>query len=311
MSDTLVGLPPDPILERRQEIQRRASQTIGRRTLVSNIFMGLLIGAFALALVPLGSVIWALLAKGLPSISWGFLHRLPQQPSLIAQNAIGGVGNAIEGTLVLDICAGLVAVPIAVIVGLYLSETSSRIGNFLRAIVEIMTGLPSILLGVFAYEYVVVPMKSFSGLAGIVALAVLMVPVIAKASELAFRGVPRTLKEAGLALGARSSRVSRGVILPVAMPGVLTGVLLALARAVGETAPILLVVGPSVSNTWNWNPLHPMSALPLLTYGYSGSQYPSQRAAAWGVALTLVFLVMVFSFASRLVSARMRRERRS
>jgi phosphate transport system permease protein len=310
MSMTLADLPPDPILERRHEIQRRAAQTIGRRTLVSRVFVTVLTSAFLLSLIPLGSVIYALLSKGISSISWGFLHTLPQQPSIIAQNDIGGIGNAIEGSLVIDLLAGLVAVPIAVLVGLYLAETSSRFADALRRIVEVMTGLPSILLGVFAYEYVVVPTKTFSGLAGIVALAVLMVPVIAKASELAFRGVPATLREAGLALGARSSKVSLGVIIPAALPGVITGVLLALARAVGETAPILLVVGPAVSNTWNWNPLHPMTALPLLTYGYSGSQYSSQRAAAWGVALTLVVLVMVLSVASRLVSARMRRERR-
>lgn len=308
MSNTLVELPPDPILERRREIQRRAAQTIGRRSLVSKILLAVLVGAFFLALVPLGSVIFALLQRGLSSISWSFLHTLPTQPSLIAQNAIGGIGNAVEGSLIIDGLAALVAVPVAVLVGLYLAESSSRPANFLRAIIEIMTGLPSILLGVFAYEYVVVSMRSFSGLAGIVALAVLMVPVIAKASELAFRGVPATLREAGLALGARSSRVSRGVILPAAMPGVITGVLLSLARAMGETAPLLLVIG--ASGTWNWNPLHAMSALPLLTYNYSGSQYPSQRAAAWGVALTLVAIVMVLSLGSRLISARMRKERR-
>jgi len=296
VSVTLTELPPDPILERRHEIQKRAAQTIGRRTLLSKLFLTLLVLAFILALVPLGSVIFALLQKGLASISWPFLHTLPTQPSLIAQNAIGGIGNAIEGSLIID-----------VLLGLYLAESLSRAANFLRAIIEIMTGLPSILLGVFAYEYVVVKLKSFSGLAGIVALAVLMIPVIAKASEIAFRGVPATLREAGLALGARSSRVSRGVILPAAMPGVITGVLLSLARAMGETAPLLLVIG--ASSDWNWNPLHQMAALPLLTYNYSGSQYPSQRAAAWGVALTLVTIVMILSLGSRLVAARMRRER--
>jgi phosphate transport system permease protein len=195
-----------------------------------------------------------------------------------------------------------------VLLGLYLSEASSRAANFLRAIIEIMTGLPSILLGVFAYEYIVVRMKTFSGLAGIVALAVLMVPLIAKASELSFRGVPATLREAGLALGARSSRVTRGVIIPAALPGMITGILLSLARAMGETAPLLLVIG--ASGDWTWSPLKQMSALPLLTYDYSGSQYSSQRAAAWGVALTLVVMVMILSLGSRFVAARLRKERR-
>lgn len=309
MSATLTELPPDPIIERRRIIQERAAQTIGRRTLVSRVFLGLLVSGFILALVPLASVIFALLDKGLSSISWTFLHSLPQQPNLIHQNAIGGIGNAVLGTLVIDALAGAGAIPVAILVGLYLSETTSRAGNFLRAIVEIMTGLPSILLGVFAYEYLVVPMGGASGLAGAVALSVLMVPIIAKAAELAFRGVPHTLREAGLALGARPSRVTRRVIFPVAMPGVLTGVLLALARAMGETAPLVLVIG-GTSLTYSWNPFHSMSALPLTTYFFSNSQYPSQRAAAWGVALTLVFLVMILSLGSRLVSARMRKERR-
>jgi phosphate transport system permease protein len=308
MTDLLDRLPPDPILERRAVIQQRAAQTIRRRTLVSKAFITLMVLAFVLALVPLGSLIFALLQKGLGSINWPFLHTLPTQPSLIAQNAIGGIGNAIEGTVIIDALAGLVAIPIAVLLGLYLCEATSHAANFLRAIIEIMTGLPSILLGVFAYEYVVVRMKTFSGLAGIVALAVLMVPLIAKASELAFRGVPNTLREAGLALGARSSRVTRGVIIPAALPGMITGILLSLARAMGETAPLLLVIG--ASGDWTWNPLKQMSALPLLTYNYSGSQYPSQRAAAWGVALTLVVMVMILSLGSRLVAAYLRRERR-
>ena len=308
MTDTLTDLPPDPILERRAEIQKRASETIRRRSLLSKAFLVTLVLAFLLALVPLGSLIFALVQRGVSSISWPFLHTLPTQPSLIDQSAIGGIGNAIEGTVIIDFLAGLIAIPIAVLLGLYLSEATSRAANFLRAIIEIMTGLPSILLGVFAYEYVVVPMKTFSGMAGIVALSVLMVPLIAKASELSFRGVPATLREAGLALGARSSRVTRGVIIPAALPGMITGILLSLARAMGETAPLLLVIG--ASGDWTWSPLKQMSALPLLTYNYSGSQYPTQRAAAWGVALTLVVLVMILSLGSRFVAAHLRRERR-
>lgn len=308
MNNQLLQLPPDPLLERRRIVQQKAADSLGRRVFISRLFITLLVLAFVAVLVPLGSVLITLIHRGISSINWAFLSSLPTQPSLVAQNAIGGIGNAIEGTLVIDGLAALVAIPIALLLGLYLSESYSRPANFIRAITEIMTGLPSILLGVFAYIYIVVPSKSYSGLAGIVALGILMVPVIAKASELAFRGVPSTLREAGLALGARSSKVTRGIILPVALPGVITGVLLALARAMGETAPLLLVIG--ASSQWTWNPEHAMSALPLLTYLYSGSQYPSQQAAAWGVALTLVFMVMVLAVGSRVISARMRRERR-
>ena len=301
-------LPPDPILERRQLIHERAAHTIGRRTVVSRAWMSVLVAALVIAMIPLFSLVFALVAKGLSSISWKFLTSLPQQPNLIAQNAIGGIGNAIEGTVIIDLLAGLVAVPIAILVGLYLAESESKFANGLRAITEVMTGLPSILMGVFAYQFIVAPTKTFSGLAGVVALAMLMVPVIAKAAELAFRGVPQTLREAGLALGARSSKISLRVIIPTALPGLITGVLLSLARAMGETAPILLVIG--ASGTWSWNPMNQMASLPLLTYNYSGSQYASQRAAAWGIALTLVVIVMFLSISSRVISARMRRERR-
>ena len=309
MSSTITGLPPDPILERRELIQLRASQTVKRRTMVSRGFTGLLWAGLVIALIPLGSVVLALLDKGVRFLGWNFFTTLPHLPSLASLNDIGGIGNAVVATLVIDAVAGLVAVPIGVVVGLYLAEGSSRPANFLRTVVEIMTGMPSILLGVFAYEYFVVTMKSYSGIAAVIALSMLMVPVIAKAAELAFMAVPRSLREAALALGARESRVARQVVFPSALPGVLTGVLLALARAVGETAPVLLVVGPTISNLWNVNPLKPMTPMPMLIFGYANSQYPSQRAAAWGVALTLVALVVILTTSSRLISARMRRER--
>jgi phosphate transport system permease protein len=270
---------------------------------------GLLWACLLVTLVPLGSVIVALVGKGARFLSWSFFTTLPQLPSLLSLNRIGGIGNAVVATLIIDALAGLVAVPTGVIVGLYLAEATSPPARFLRSIVEIMTGMPSILLGVFAYEYFVVQMKSYSGVAAVVALGMLMVPFIARAAEIAFRAVPQSLREAALALGARESRIARRVVVPTALPGVTTGVLLALARAVGETAPVLLVVGPTISNLWNVNPLRPMTPLPLLIFGYANSEYPSQRAAAWGVALTLVALVVALTTMSRLITARMRRER--
>ncbi|MDE3064605.1 MAG: phosphate ABC transporter permease PstA [Acidobacteriota bacterium] len=311
MSTVISGLPPDPILERRQLIQLRASQTMARRTMTSRAVIAALVAGVVISLIPLGSVLISLVAKGARLISWHFLSSLPTLPSLLHLNAVGGIWNAIAATLVIDLLAGVLAVPVGVIVGLYLADTHTRPAHALRAIVETMTGMPSILLGVFAYEYLVTTMKSYSGVAAVAALSMLMVPVIAKAAELAFRSVPTTLREAALALGARESRVARQVVLPTALPGVVTGVLLAFARAVGETAPVLLVVGPTISTLFNANPLHPMTPMPLLIYGYSNSQYPSQRAAAWGVALTLVFLVVLLTTTSRVISSRMRRERRS
>jgi phosphate transport system permease protein len=312
MVDTLTELPPDPILERRETIQRLAAQTIRRRSISSAIFLWVMMLAFFIALVPLGSVLYALIAKGSQYLTWHFLTGLPPS-GFDVLTQIGGVGNALLGTIIIVGAAAIVAVPIAVILGIYLAEADTRWSGTLRAAIEIMTGLPSILLGVFAYEVIVSRMNNtYSGLAGMFALAILMVPVIAKASELALRGVPQTLKEAGLALGARHSRVTRGVVLPAALPGVITGVLLSLARAIGETAPVLLVIGSGFDKL-SWNPLHTMSTLSLQIYQWS--QNPSaavasqQESAAWGVALALVMLVMILSVGSRVVAARMRRER--
>lgn len=311
MSSVITGLPPDPILERRQLIQLHASRSLARRTLVSRTLTVALWAALLIALVPLGSVVGALIAKGAHFLNWSFLTTLPQLPSLLSLNRIGGIGNSIVATLIIDALASLIAVPIGVIVGMYLAETTSPPARFFRSIIEIMTGMPSILLGVFAYEYFVVRMKTYSGLAAVIALGMLMVPVIAKAAEMAFRAVPHILREAALALGARQSRIAGRVVLPTALPGVITGVLLALARAVGETAPVLLVVGPTISNLWNSNPLHPMTPMPLLIFGYANSQYPSQRAAAWGVAFALVAMVVILTTTSRFIAARMRRERKN
>jgi phosphate transport system permease protein len=240
-------------------------------------------------------------------LDWTFISQVPQQPTLFQQDQIGGVGNAIVGSLVIDGVAALFAVPLGVVLGLYLSESDTRWANGLRRVTEIMTGLPSILLGIFAYIYVVTNMQSFSGFAGAVALALLMTPVITKAAETALRAVPTTLTEAGLALGARQSKVSMRVVLPVAMPGIITGVLLALARAVGETAPLLFVIGASIR--YDWNPFHVMAALPLMTYNYSSAAYDSQHHAAWGIGLLLVIIVLILNASARLIAAFMRRER--
>ena len=311
MATISTSLPPDPVLERRQLIQLRASQRLARRTMESRISTVVIVTCLLIALVPLGSVVIALVTKGAHFLSWKFFTTLPQLPSLMSLNEIGGVGNAIAASLVIDTLAALVAVPVGIVVGLYLSSHETAPAKVVRSVVEMMTGMPSILFGVFAYEYFVVSLKTYSGMAAVIALSMLMVPVIAKAAELAFRAVPASLREAALALGARESRVARQVVMPTARPGVITGVLLALARAVGETAPVLLVVGPTISNLWNWNPLHPMTPMPLLIFGYSNSQFPSQRAAAWGVALTLVALVVILTTTSRLISNRMRKERHS
>lgn len=308
MNTELTQLPPDPMLERRRMVQETAARKLRGRKSRSNVFTALLVVATAATVVPLGFIVAALVAKGSHVISWSFLTDTPIQPTLMDQDNIGGVGNAIVGSLVVDGIAALMAIPVGVLIGLYLSERDTRFAALLRAVSEIMTGLPSILFGVFSYIYIVTAMQGYSAFAASIALAMLMTPVISKAAETALRDVPETLKEAGLALGARQSKVTLKVILPYAFPGVFTGVLLALARAVGETAPLLFVIGASI--IYDWNPTHPNTAMPLMIFNYASSFYDSQQGAAWGIALTLVTIVFALNLIARLVASRMRREQR-
>jgi phosphate transport system permease protein len=296
------------MLERRRVIQEISLKKMGRRKLRSNLFMALLLISIVVAIIPLGFIVVTLIQRGAAEISWSFLSQTPVQPTLFDQEHIGGIGNAIVGSLVVDAVAAAVAVPLGIILGLYLSETSSRPAKILRGTCEVMTGLPSILFGVFAYIYIVTAMRSYSAFAASMALAMLMTPVITKGAETALRDVPQTLREAGLALGARQSKVTLKVVLPYAFPGVFTGVLLALARAVGETAPLLFVIGNSI--IFDWNPAHPNTAMPLMIFNYASTFYDSQHHAAWGIALTLVTIVFALNLVARLVAARMRREQR-
>ncbi|MGA3216314.1 MAG: phosphate ABC transporter permease PstA [Acidimicrobiales bacterium] len=318
MTTTMIeGVPPDPMLERRELIQQVAHRTLKRRMFVSKAVVASLGAALVAALIPLFAILFSLVQKGIHWWSIDFFTKTPQFPSLIDPNAVGGIENALVGSLVIDGIAALFAVPIGVITGLFLAESDSRLANALRSTAEIMTGLPSILLGIFAYQMIVIgfhewgialPGIGFSGIAGSFAIGILMIPVIIKASETALRSVPFTIREAGLALGARKGVVARKVIIPTAMPGLITAVLLALSRAVGETAPILWVIGASTVTTWD--PTHEMASMPLQIFQSATSPYTSLREETWGIALTLVVVVLFINLGSRLLAGWLQRERR-
>jgi phosphate transport system permease protein len=311
------GIPEDPMLERRELIQRVAQKTLQRRMLASRAVVGLCGLALVIALVPLFAILYSLVQKGIRWWSIDFFTKTPQFPSLVDPNAVGGIANALIGSLVIDGLAALFAIPIGIVTGLFLAESSSKFAAALRWTAEIMTGLPSILLGIFAYQMLVVgfhewgirlPGIGFSGLAGSFAIGILMIPVIIKASENALRSVPFTIREGALALGARDGVVARRVIIPTALPGLITAVLLALSRAVGETAPILWVIG--ASNIVAWDPRHEMASMPLYIFLSATSPYTSLREETWGIALALVVVVLIINLGSRLIAARLQRERR-
>ncbi len=298
-------------------VQRVAARTLERRIRISKAMVALCGVALALALVPLFAILFTLVQKGLRWWNIDFFTQTPQFPSLLDPNQIGGISNAIVGSLVIDGVAALFAIPIGVVAGLFLAESTSRFARVLRTTAEIMTGLPSILLGIFAYQMIVIgfdewgvklPGIGFSAIAGSFAIGILMIPIIMKAAEAALRGVPVTIREAGLALGARRGVIARRVVIPTALPGLVTAVLLAFSRAVGETAPILWVIG--ASTVVSWNPRKEMASMPLQIFESATSPYLSLREEAWGIALLLVVIVLVINLGSRLFAAWLQKERR-
>lgn len=287
----------------RNEIRRTADKHRHGRLLRSRIMITLCAVALAVTAVPLILLIVELLRRGIPILHTSFFTQLPQSPTLTEPNLTGGVSNAIIGTLALNLYAAVMAIPLGVLVGVYLAESDSKLAATLRVVAQTMAGAPSILMGLFAFALFIQYLKiGFSAIAGSFALAVLMLPVIVISTEIAVRNVPHTYKEAGLALGAKPHKVSLKVILPAAVTGIVSGAILAVSRAIGETAPVLLVIGGGYINSWK--PLDPVSALPLSIYENAKSQWPALRAQVWGVALVLVAFVFVLSLTARIWASR-------
>jgi phosphate transport system permease protein len=304
-----VELPGDPILERRALVQSTARRTLRRRNAISVAMLWICGSALALAGIVLVWIVFLLIDRGAHWWSVTFFTQVPQFPSISQPNAIGGISNEISGSLSIDACAIVMAAPIGVIGGLLLAEADNPFVNLIRRIAEVMTGLPSILFGIFVFGILILKLNTgLAGIDGSVALAILMIPVIMKSSEVSFRQVPGLYKEAGLALGLTKGRVSRSIVTPVAAPGLLTSVLIATSRAVGETAPLLFLIGTTYK--FGWNPLGQMVALPTTIYQNVLNSYsPAQAQQAWGIALFLAALVLVLNLGSRMLTAFLQRER--
>jgi phosphate transport system permease protein len=258
-----------------------------------------------LALVPVVLVLAFILGRGLTSLSYDFFVRMPKPVG----EAGGGMANAIVGTLIIVGIAGLLAVPAGVLAAVFLSEyPRSRLAAASRFAADVLTGVPSIAIGIFAYGVAVLPFKRFSALAGSVALAVMMVPIVARTSEEILRLVPPAFREGAMALGATRRRAVFTVILPAALPGVLTGVLVALARIAGETAPLLFT---SFNNQiWSVDPTRPMASLTVQIFNYALSPYDDWHRQAWAAAAVLVLIVLLLSVLARLVTRRLERMQR-
>ena len=293
----------DPILERRRRIQSMAAASLGRRKAYSKIAVGVCWAFLVIAIVPLVAVVVYVVAKGLPAWNADFFSK-PTTPEGIPG---GGAWNAIVGTAEIGIIATAVTVPIGLLCGLFLAESGGKVAAAVRFTADVMTGVPSITIGIFGY-IAIVRNFGYSGLAGAFSIGIIMLPVMVRAGETAIRGVPGHLNEAALALGARRATIARRVVVPAAMPGIITGVLLAVARGLGETAPLLLTI---FGNQYmQWNPTKPMDALPLVIYNNSSQPYADLIQIAWGAALLLMAIVLVLSVGSRILAAVLQKEKR-
>ncbi|HEU5218347.1 MAG TPA: phosphate ABC transporter permease PstA [Gemmatimonadales bacterium] len=271
--------------------------TGGLRRWRSRVMVGLLIVATVLAVLPLFLILGTLVIKGAGSINLDFFTRRP----VPAGESGGGVVHAIVGTLMMVGTASLIGLPIGIGAGIFASEwPGSRLATVSRFISDVMNGTPSIVVGVFAWSWIVANQKHFSAFAGSAALAVLMIPMVMRTTEEMIKLVPHSLREAALALGYSRWRTSLKVVVRTCFPGIVTGVLLAVARVSGETAPLLFTaLGSQYLST---DIRQPMAALPLVVYTYATGPYDDWHRLAWATALVLIIVVLVLSILTRLAT---------
>jgi phosphate transport system permease protein len=274
----------------------------GRRKALSAAFEVACAASVLLALVPLGFVLFFVLSQGLRALDFGFFVRMPQPVG----EAGGGMANGIVGTLMITGLGSLVAIPVGVVSGIFMSEyPGTRITLASRFAADTLNGVPSIVSGVFVYGIAVLPFKQFSALAGALALGIMMIPIIARTTEELLLLVPDSMREGALALGATKGRAVFTVVLPAALPGIVTGIVLAFARIAGETAPLLFT---SFSNRFFSTTLtQPISSLTVQVYTYAISPYEDWHRQAWAGALVLVSIVLLASLMARYATRRLER----
>jgi phosphate transport system permease protein len=265
-----------------------------RRRLVSGTMTALVAVLSFVAVLALVLILGHLVAKGASSLDWSFFVKNP----VPAGQSGGGVANAIVGTLIIVGLAALIGLPIGIGTGLYLAEYGSgRLGWTVRFVADVLNGTPSIVVGIFAWTWLVKPMGHFSALAGSVALAMLMVPMLARTTEEMVRLVPHSLREAALALGYPRWRTSLRVIARTALAGIVTGCLVGIARVAGETAPLLFTALGNLN--FSTSVLQPMQTLSLQIYVYATGPFDEWHRLAWAAALVLMGLVLLLSLAAR------------
>ena len=272
---------------------------------LSHLIVVLCGAAVLLALVPLAFVLFYVVTRGVVALNLDFFTHMPQP---VGESG-GGMANAIVGSLIVTGLGALFAIPIGVLSGVYASEyAGTRFASGVRFAADTLNGVPSIVIGVFVYGVAVLPFRQFSALAGGLALGIMMIPLIMRTTEELLLLVPSTLREGALALGATRARAVFTVVLPAALPGIITGILLALARIAGETAPLLFT---SLNNRfWSTDVSQPIATLTVQVFAYAIAPYEDWHRQAWAGALVLVAIVLLCSLLARVATARMERLQR-
>lgn len=269
------------------------------RGVKNHAMVAVLAVAVVLALLPLGFILANLVVKGASSLDWNFFTRLP----VPAGESGGGVYHAIIGTLIIVGVASVIGLPVGIGAGIFCAEyPDHRLASITRFVSDVMNGTPSIVVGVFAWTWIVARQKHFSGLAGGVALALIMIPMVARTTEEMIKLVPGALREAALGLGISRWRTGLTIVLRTALPGVVTGSLLAIARVSGETAPLLFTALGSQYLVLDVR--QPMAALPLVVYTYANGPYEDWHRMAWAASLVLLLVVLILSVGARLATRR-------
>ncbi|MEW6008202.1 MAG: phosphate ABC transporter permease PstA [Candidatus Omnitrophota bacterium] len=270
--------------------------TYKNRKVINKLMCTITLFCAILTLVPLISIFGYVIIKGISSINLDFFTHLPKPVGEVG----GGMSNAIVGTLILIGLSSLWAIPLGIAGGIYLAEFgNNKLGTTVRFAADVLNGIPSIVIGIFAYTLFVIPMKSFSAISGAFALGIIMIPTIMRTTEEMLLMVPRTIREAALALGINQFRAMFSIVLKTALPGILTGILLAIARIAGETAPLLFTV--LGNRFWHQNLTQPIAALPLQIFSYAISPFDDWHRQAWAGAFVLIVMVFLISFISRFV----------
>jgi phosphate transport system permease protein len=280
--------------QRQAATAARTLRSLRRRRAVNAVMVGLLGLSAILATVPLILILGHLLKSGLSSVTLSFFLHEPKPSGDVG----GGMYNAIIGTLIMVATASAIGMPIGVGAGLYLVERrGTRLATVVRFLADVLNGLPSIVMGIFAWQFLVKPIGHFSAMAGAIALAAMMIPMVTRTTEEMVSLVPISLREAALALGYSRARTALTVVLRTATAGIVTGALMAIARIAGETAPLLFTALGNSFTSFSLN--RPMAALPLQIFSYAVSPYEDWHSQAWAGALVLITLVLLISLAAR------------